>query len=71
MRRSFSVSIADFLSHLGKWVKLIKFEAEQEIFGLNPNYPRGGTLCPPCYVFAYICANTRTSPLKKLDFSQL
>ena len=28
-------SIADFLSHLGKWVKLIKFEAEQEIFGLK------------------------------------
>ena len=38
----------------------------------NPIYPRGGgTLCPPCYVFAYNCANTRTSPLKKLDFSQL
>ena len=33
--------------------------------------PGGGALCPPCYVFAYICANTRTSPLKKLDFSQL
>ena len=29
---SFSVSIADFLSHLGKWVKLIKFEAENECF---------------------------------------
>ena len=31
----------------------------------------GGTLYPPCYVFAYICANTRTISLKKLDFSQL
>ena len=30
----------------------------------------GGTLFPlPCYVFAYISANTRTSSLKKLDFS--
>ena len=28
----FSVNIADFLSHLGKWVKLIKFEAENECF---------------------------------------
>ena len=25
-------SIADFLSHLGKWVKLIKFEAKNEFF---------------------------------------
>ena len=25
--------MADFLSHLGKWVKLIKFEAENEFFG--------------------------------------
>ena len=33
--------------------------------------PGGGTLCPPCHVFAYICANTHTSSLKKLDFSQL
>ena len=33
--------------------------------------PGGGTLCPPCYVFAYFCANTHTSSLKKLDFSQL
>ena len=24
--------MADFLSHLGKWVKLIKFEAEKEFF---------------------------------------
>ena len=24
--------LADFLSHLGKWVKLIKFEAENELF---------------------------------------
>ena len=29
------------------------------------------TLCPPCHVFAYIWAITRTSVLKKLDFSQL
>ena len=33
--------------------------------------PTGGTLCPPCHVFAYNRANTRTSRLKKLDFSQL
>ena len=33
--------------------------------------PVGGTLCPPYHVFAYICANTRTSALKKLDFSRL
>ena len=33
--------------------------------------PGGGTLCPPCHVFAYICANTHTRALKKLDFSQL
>ena len=32
---SCSVSIADFLSYLGKWVRLIKFEAEQEILGLK------------------------------------
>ena len=31
--------------------------------------PGGGTLCPPCHVFAYNCSNTRTSTLKKLDFS--
>ena len=31
----------------------------------------GGAYMPPCHVFAYICANTRTSVLKKLDFSQL
>ena len=37
-----------------------------QVFG-----PGGGTLCPPCHVFAYIWANTRTSALKKLDFSQL
>ena len=29
---SFSFYIADFLSHVGKWVKLIKFEAENEFF---------------------------------------
>ena len=28
----FSVYIADFLSHLGKWIKLIKIEAEYEHF---------------------------------------
>ena len=33
--------------------------------------PGGGTLCPPCHVFAYIRANTHTNALKKLDFSQL
>ena len=33
--------------------------------------PGGGHIVPPCYVFAYFCANTRTSSLKKLDFSQL
>ena len=27
--------MADFLSHLGKWVKLIKFEAENEFFALG------------------------------------
>ena len=31
--------------------------------------PGGGTLCPLCHVFAHICPNTRTSALKKLDFS--
>ena len=29
-----------------------------------------GTLCPPCHVLAYNCSNTRTSALKKLNFSQ-
>ena len=29
----YSRLLADFLSHLGKWVKLIKFEAENEFFG--------------------------------------
>ena len=29
---SFSLYIADFLSHLGKWVRLIKFKAEYEHF---------------------------------------
>ena len=28
----YSRLLADFLSHLGKWVKLIKFEAENECF---------------------------------------
>ena len=28
----FSVYIADFLSHMGKWVRLIKFDAEYEYF---------------------------------------
>ena len=27
-------------------------------------------LCPPYHLFAYICANTRRSALKKLEFSQ-
>ena len=31
----FSLYIADFLSHLGKWVKFIKFEAENEFFALE------------------------------------
>ena len=36
-------------------------------FTFNPTCPMG---CPPppCRVFAYICANTCTSVLKKLDF---
>ena len=29
----YSRLLADFLSHLGKWIKLIKFEAENEFFG--------------------------------------
>ena len=30
---------------------------------------RGGVhMCPPCHVFAYICANTCTSVLKNLTF---
>ena len=35
--------------------------------------PRGGRghICPPCQIFAYISANTRTSGLKKLEFSQV
>ena len=28
----YSRLLADFLGHLGKWVKLIKFEAENEFF---------------------------------------
>ena len=28
----YSRLLADFLSHLGQWVKLIKFEAENEFF---------------------------------------
>ena len=31
----YSRLLADFLSHLGKWVKLIKFEAENEFFALG------------------------------------
>ena len=44
----------------------------------NPMWPGGGGLIVTvtlshchCHIFAYICANTRTSALKKLDFSQL
>ena len=37
----------------------------------NPNRTADGHICLPCHVSAYICANTRTSALKKLDFSQL
>ena len=40
-------------------------------FAINPIRTGGGTLCPPCYVLAYNRANTRTSMLKKIDFSQL
>ena len=40
-------------------------------WGFNPIRPRGGHNVPPCHVFAYIRANTRTSALQKLDFSQL
>ena len=42
---------------------LHQFDAQK--VPINPIWPGGGTLCPPCYVFAYICANTRTSLLKK------
>ena len=43
-----------------------------KVKGLTLFGPGGGdTLCPPCHVFAYICTNTRTTALKKLDFSQL
>ena len=38
---------------------------------LTPLGPAWGTLYPPCHVFAYNRANTRTSLLKNLDFSQL
>ena len=33
--------------------------------------PERGHICPPCHIFAYISANTRTSALKKIDFYQL
>ena len=36
---------------------------------LNPGGE--GILCPPFHIFAYYCANTRASTLKKLDFSYL
>ena len=45
-------------------------EPQGEVY-INPIRPRGGTLCPPCHVFAYISANMHTSALKKLDFSHL
>ena len=41
------------------------------LFPLTLFGPGAGTLCPLYHVFVYICASTRTSALKKLDFSQL
>ena len=31
-------------------------------------FAEGGHIFPPCHIFAYISANTRTSALKKLTF---
>ena len=37
--------------------------------GIYPYFPRGGGhIVPPCHVFAYNQANTRTSVLKNLIF---
>ena len=43
----YSRLLADFLSHLGKWVKLIKFEAENEFFcTLKAEKPQSATSTP-------------------------
>ena len=43
----YSRILADFLSHLGKWVKLIKFEAENEFFcTLKAEKPQSATSTP-------------------------
>ena len=43
----YSRVLADFLSHLGKWVKLIKFEAENEFFcTLKAEKPQSATSTP-------------------------
>ena len=52
---------------------LVKCYVAQKTLHFKPI--RTGCVCvcvwPPCHVFAYNRANTRTSVLKKLDFSQL
>ena len=51
-----------------KWPNQMSFDLHQL---LTLNTPTGATMCPPCHIFVYNRANTRTSVLKKLDFSQL
>ena len=45
--------------------------SRKKVWEFNPIKTRGGIVPPPCHVFACNRANTRTSVLKKLDFSQL
>ena len=53
------------------FLKVYLFALLFEFFHLTLLGPGGGTLWLPCYIFAYNRANTRTSVLKNLDFSQL
>ena len=39
-------------------------EPQGEVY-INPIWPGGGHIVPPCHIFAHICANTRRSALKK------
>ena len=46
----YSRILADFLSHLGKWVKLIKFDAENEFFCIwKVEKPQSNTSTPSFY----------------------
>ena len=49
--------------HISVGLEIFRWKAAPSLTLLGPE---GGTLCPPCHVFVYNGANTRTSVLKNL-----